>query len=156
MPGISTQTTPTAQSLDWIPVPAEIAQLGGSALVAWARIASAGTCNPDNPSTIVATIGLADLDLADTTARNAIGRLETTGLLDIDRAPGKASTYTLHRSAAWAQLPVAMAELDAGPIAAWCALYMAGTFEDTRRNTTVRRLAAWLGVGSRAPRSFAA
>ena len=156
MPEISTENTPTAQSLDWVPIPAEIARLGGSALVAWARIAAAGICNPDDPSTIVATIGLADLDMTDSTGRSAIKRLETTGLLAVDRAPGKASTYTLHRSTSWAQLPVAMAELDAGPIAAWCALYMAGTFEDSRRNTTVRRLASWLGAGLRTVRRWLA
>ena len=154
MPEISTENTPAAQSLDWVPIPAEIARLGGSALVAWARIASAGGCNPDDPSTITATIGLADLDLSDTTARNAVARLESTGLLVIDRAPGRASTYTLHRSTSWAQLPVAMAELDAGPIAAWSALYLSGTFEDRRRNTTVRRLASWLGVGLRTVRRW--
>lgn len=149
MTEISTQTPPTAQTLEWVPIPAEIVQIGGSAIVAWVRIAAAGACNPDNPSTITATVGLADLDMADTTARNAISRLETTGLLLIDRAPGKASTYTLHRSTLWAQLPVEMVDLDAGPIAAWCALYLSGTFESRRRNTTIRRLASWLGVAAR-------
>ena len=151
---ISTQNTETAQALDWVPIPAEIVRLGGSALVAWARIGAAGACNPDDPSTITATIGLADLDMADTTARNAIGRLEATGLLAVDRAPGKASTYTLYRSTSWAQLPIDMAELEAGPIAAWCALFMSGTFEDRRRNTTLRRLASWLGVGLRTVRRW--
>ena len=151
---ISTGTTPTAAALDWVPIPAEIVRLGGSALVAWARIAAAGTVDPYDPQRISSTVGLADLDLSDTTARNAVHRLESTGLVIVDRAPGKASTYTLDRGDRWAQLPVTLVDLDAGPMAAYCSLYLAGTFESAYRNTTVRRLAAWLGAGLRTVRRW--
>ena len=147
MPEISTETTPTAAALEWVPIPAEIVRLGGSALVAWARIAAAGQVDPYDPSRITSTVGLADLDLTDTTARNAVHRLESTGLVIVDRAPGKASTYTLTRGDRWAQLPTTLVDLDAGPMAAYCSLFLSGTFESARRNTTVRRLAAWLGAG---------
>jgi hypothetical protein len=103
MPEISTETTPTAAALAWVPIPAEIVRLGGSALVAWARLAAAGTVDPYDPQRISSTVGLADLDLSDTTARNAVHRLEATGLLTVDRAPGKASTYTLTRGDRWAK-----------------------------------------------------
>ena len=154
MPEISTETTPTATALDWVPIPAEIVRLGGSALVAWARLAAAGTVDAYDPSRISSTVGLADLDLSDTTARNAVHRLESTGLLTVDRAPGKASTYTLDRGDRWAKLPVGLVDLDPGPMAAYCSLYLAGTFESAHRNTTVRRLAAWLGAGLRTVRRW--
>ncbi len=156
MPEISTGTTPTAAALAWVPIPAEIVRLGGSALVAWARLAAAGTVDPYDPQRISSTVGLADLDLSDTTARNAVHRLEATGLLTVDRAPGKASTYTLDRGDRWAKLPVGLVDLDPGPMAAYCSLYLAGTFESARRNTTVRRLAAWLGAGLRTVRRWIA
>lgn len=154
MPEISTEPTPTATALEWVPIPAEIVRLGGSALVAWARIAAAGQVDPYDPSRISSTVGLADLDLSDTTARNAVRRLEATGLLTVDRAPGKVSTYTLDRGDRWAQLPVTLVDLDAGPMAAWCSLFLSGTFESAHRNTTVRRLAAWLGAGLRTVRRW--
>lgn len=154
MPEISTETTPTAAALEWVPIPAEIVRLGGSALVAWARLAAAGQVDPYDPSRISSTVGLADLDLSDTTARNAVRRLEATGLLTVDRAPGKASTYTLDRGDRWAKLPTELVDLDAGPMAAYCSLYLAGTFESAHRNTTVRRLAAWLGAGLRTVRRW--
>ena len=154
MPEISTETTPTAAALEWVPIPAEIVRLGGSALVAWARIAAAGQVDPYDPSRITSTVGLADLDLSDTTARNAVHRLESTGLVIVDRAPGKPSTYTLTRGDRWAQLPTTLVDLDPGPMAAYCSLYLAGTFESAHRNTTVRRLAAWLGAGLRTVRRW--
>ena len=156
MPEISTETTPTAAALEWVPIPAEIVRLGGSALVAWARIAAAGQVDPYDPSRITSTVGLADLDLTDTTARNAVHRLESTGLVIVDRAPGKASTYTLTRGDRWAQLPTTLVDLDAGPMAAYCSLFLSGTFESARRNTTVRRLASWLGAGLRTVRRWIA
>ncbi len=154
MPEISTEPTPTAAALDWVPIPAEIVRLGGSALVAWARIAAAGTVDPYDPSRITATVGLADLDLSDTTARNAVHRLESTGLVIVDRAPGKPSTYSLDRGDRWAQLPTTLVDLDAGPMAAYCSLFLSGTFESAHRNTTVRRLASWLGAGLRTVRRW--
>lgn len=121
MPEISTEPTPTATALEWVPIPAEIVRLGGSALVAWARLAAAGTVDPYDPRRIISTVGLADLDLTATTARNAVHRLESTGLLTVDRAPGKPSTYALDRGDRWAKLPVGLVDLDPGPMAAWAA-----------------------------------
>jgi DNA-binding transcriptional regulator YhcF (GntR family) len=154
MPEISTETTPTATALEWVPIPTEIVRLGGSALVAWARIAAAGQVDPYDPSRIISTVGLADLDLSDTTARNAVHRLESTGLVIVDRAPGKPSTYSLDRGDRWAQLPTTLVDLDAGPMAAYCSLFLSGTFESAHRNTTVRRLASWLGAGLRTVRRW--
>ena len=156
MPEMSTETTPTAAALAWVPIPAEIVRLGGSALVAWARLAAAGQVDPYDPSRITSTVGLADLDLSDTTARNAVHRLEATGLLTVDRAPGKPSTYTLTRGDRWARIPVGLVDLDAGPMAAYCSLFLSGTFESAHRNTTVRRLASWLGAGLRTVRRWIA
>ena len=58
MPEISTETTPTAAALEWVPIPAEIVRLGGSALVAWARIAAAGQVDPYDPSQVDASYSL--------------------------------------------------------------------------------------------------
>ena len=154
MPEISTETTPTAAALEWVPIPAEIVRLGGSALVAWARIAAAGQVDPYDSQRITSTVGLADLDLSDTTARNAVHRLEASGLVIVDRAPGKPSTYTLTRGDRWAQLPTTLVDLDAGPMAAYCSLFLSGAFESAHRNTTVRRLASWLGAGLRTVRRW--
>ena len=156
MPEISTETVQTVTEFVWVSIPTEIVRLGGSALVAWARIAAAGTVDQVDPARVISTVCLADLDLTETTARNAVRRLEASGLLTVDRAPGKPSTYTLERGDRWAQLPTTLVDLDAGPMAAYCSLHLAGTFETAHRNTTVRRLAAWLGAGLRTVRRWIA
>ena len=123
MPEISTETVQTVTEFVWVSIPTEIVRLGGSALVAWARIAAAGTVDQVDPARVISTVCLADLDLTETTARNAVRRLEASGLLTVDRAPGKPSTYTLERGDRWAQLPTTLVDLDAGPMAAYCSLH---------------------------------
>lgn len=154
MPEISTEIASPVTEFVWVAIPTEIVRAGGAALVAWARIAAAGAADPVNPARVISTVCLADLELSETTARNAVRRLEASGLLTVDRAPGKPSTYTLERGDRWAQLPVTLVELDAGPMAAWCSLHLSGTFESAHRNTTVRRLASWLGAGLRTVRRW--
>ncbi len=41
-------------------------------------------------------------------------------------------------------------------MAAYCSLFLSGTFESAHRNTTVRRLASWLGAGLRTVRRWIA
>lgn len=122
----TTATTHHPTALDWVPVPLEVVHLGRATVAVWCRLAAAGETLPDRPDLIRATVRLDDLDLAETTARRALTALETSGLLMVDRAPGKASTYTLIRSGRWARVPIEHVDLDPGALCALVVLDCAG------------------------------
>jgi hypothetical protein len=143
MPEISTETTPTAAALDWVPIPAEI--------VRWADLLSSpGRVSPPLAKSTRTTRAGSRRPSAWPTSTSAT-RPPATPFVASKR-PGYSPSIEPPASLRRTRSPAAtvglncpsLVDLDAGPMAAYCSLYLAGTFESAlpqHHRSKPRRLA---------------